>query len=133
MKNRENTLPNAIKSSSDLMGLTEKDLSLLLGKELSFEELRKDKLSIESYMKMTEFYLLSEIDLLSNYNQQWQINRICKAILEGEYIHRPTPLIKKHLRAYKRKTKKSTGEQRTLLITYLVAGSKIKTMWAARS
>ena len=32
-----------------------------------------------------------------------------------------------------RKTKKSTAENRSLLITYLVEDSLIKTMWAARS
>jgi hypothetical protein len=32
-----------------------------------------------------------------------------------------------------KKTKKSSGESRSLLITYLVENSLIKTMWAARS
>lgn len=31
-----------------------------------------------------------------------------------------------------KKTKRTTGESRSLLITYLVTDSKIQTMWAAR-
>ncbi|MCP3930855.1 MAG: hypothetical protein GY909_17420 [Oligoflexia bacterium] len=47
---------------------------------------------------------------------------VLEAIALGDYVT-----------TIERKTKISTGEKRTLLIIYLVKGSLIKTMWAARN
>lgn len=98
----EEQLPHIIKASSDLIGLSEKDLSSLLNKNISFEELKKEKLSIESYQKITDFYYLTEIDIFSSYNQDLQINRICNAIMENSYKHKIALSVRKHYRVYKK-------------------------------
>ena len=121
----DNNLSSIIKLSSKLMGLTEKDLSLLLGKELSFYELRKEKLSITSYMKITKFYLLSEIDLFSSYNQEWHINRICHSIINGEYSHKLSPKVKKCLRVYKRKRWKEEASMYGLRLRWQIRINRI--------
>lgn len=81
-------LSQLIESASEVLGFDESHLSELLGKQLSFRDLDINKLSISSYVKLSEFYYLSEINFRCFYSKEAHVRKIGQAISERNFKHK---------------------------------------------